>query len=125
MRFEVHHYFHVDPGVNTKLDAILSAIEGLPNHSPALQRIETAMTKFTDEIADLNTELAGLTDAVVANGALIDSILDSVDENAADETALRQLVIDYRAQKDALVANTLKGTPAEPAPGPDTTGDVA
>lgn len=110
LKIHIDHHIH------------LSESCGLREIFNSLARIENAMSKFTDEIADLNTELGSLTDAVTANGLLIDSILDSVDENAGDETALRELVTNFRAQKDALVANTLKGTPAEPAPtGEDTT----
>lgn len=66
------------------------------------------------KINELKAEVAPMTDAVQALSAAWDAFLAGMEEAKDDPAEIQEVIDTYRAQKDQIIAMTLKGTPAAP-----------
>lgn len=65
---------------------------------------------------DIVAEVTGETDAVTALSAVVDRLVAAVEAAGTDGPKLQAALASIKANKAAIVAATLKGTPAEPTP---------
>lgn len=110
--------------MDRELSARLDAIEVRLDHLRTLlrfvayaarERDKDIMARLDAEFQELDAELAGLTDAQVAMTKLVDRFLADAEANADDPEQLRAFIARAKASKEALIADALRGTPADPA----------
>lgn len=65
-------------------------------------------------IDELKAEVAPITDAVTAVSAAIDGLVAQLEEAGDDPVEIREVIASMKANREALVAAALKGTPAAP-----------
>lgn len=104
MRIEVHHYHHVDPAFEDKLNRILSVL---------VKQQELIMADLTKLTADVAAE----TTVDNAVQTLLTNLVAQIKAASGDQAALDALTTQMETNAAALSAAVTANTPAAPASG--------
>lgn len=99
--------------IEQKLDTLLKEVRA--NRRDDIRRDREMSKEVQDAIDELKAEVAKNTDATGSIVTVIDTLLARLEAASDDPDEIRAEIATMKANRDALVAAALKGTPIEPS----------